>query len=285
MKIPFSLSPSSWFLSGVEREIAKAQHELSGYELDRKIAELKYPDNPLKALGVDYQYGKISATDYDKACLPNDLSPEERRRAILKIAFKNGDIGQREFEEKIVDLDYPKATDERKIALSEIKLKYGEISDYEHAMACVKIKHKPKTEDYIRAVIDVEYKFGNIDEYERDLRLCEVEYEEGLERSLAKLEIDYAHNKVDKLGYDKEKATLKNEPWIDVIDHGFNPELGINGVYFEFDWNDHWILYLRANGYRGATETEVVDNWFSDVCKSTGASVNDGVVPFPGYVR
>tara|TARA_B100002019_G_scaffold159790_1_gene137750 strand:+ start:324 stop:752 length:429 start_codon:yes stop_codon:yes gene_type:complete len=58
--IPFSFNPKGWFLKGKEKERAKAQHELSGVELDKKLADIDDkpfvtvlntnfdPDNPKK---------------------------------------------------------------------------------------------------------------------------------------------------------------------------------------------------------------------------------------------
>jgi len=53
-----------------------------------------------------------------------------------------------------------------------------------------------------------------------------------------------------------------------VINASFNPKEGINGVYFEFDWNAQWIEFLRINGYIGHTDEQIVDDWFADVCRS-----------------
>ena len=38
--IPFSFNPKGWFPKGKEKERAKAQHELSGVELDKKLADI-----------------------------------------------------------------------------------------------------------------------------------------------------------------------------------------------------------------------------------------------------
>ena len=58
--IPFSLNPKGWFLKGKDKERAKAKHELSGVELDKKLADIDDkpfvtvlntnfdPDNPKK---------------------------------------------------------------------------------------------------------------------------------------------------------------------------------------------------------------------------------------------
>jgi len=70
MKIPFILNPKGWFMKSEAKEIAKAQHELSGEALERKILEIKYADNEaelkLKLLDVDLKYGKLTKDEFNK---------------------------------------------------------------------------------------------------------------------------------------------------------------------------------------------------------------------------
>jgi hypothetical protein len=37
---------------------------------------------------------------------------------------------------------------------------------------------------------------------------------------------------------------------------------------FELDWNDTFIKELRAAGYPGKTDEDVVDMWFRNVCRN-----------------
>ena len=67
----------------------------------------------------------------------------------------------------------------------------------------------------------------------------------------------------------KEAATAKKEPYIAVLSTQVNPENPRNG-FFELDWNEHFILMLNENGYRGTTEEEIVDQWFGDLCREIG---------------
>ena len=67
----------------------------------------------------------------------------------------------------------------------------------------------------------------------------------------------------------KELATEKKEPWIAVIDTHVNKENIRNG-FFELDWNEYFVLQLRTEGYPGETDEEVVDKWFSELCRNVG---------------
>jgi len=71
-----------------------------------------------------------------------------------------------------------------------------------------------------------------------------------------------------KLG-PKERATEKKEPWVAVLETHVNKDNLRNG-FFELDWNEYFVLQLRTAGYIGETEEEVVDEWFSELCRNLG---------------
>jgi hypothetical protein len=68
----------------------------------------------------------------------------------------------------------------------------------------------------------------------------------------------------------KEIATENKEPWVAVLDTHVNKENIRNG-FFELDWNEYFVLNLRTAGYTGATDEEIVDKWFQDLCRNIGA--------------
>lgn len=67
----------------------------------------------------------------------------------------------------------------------------------------------------------------------------------------------------------KEMATEKKEPWICVLNTHVNKDNIRNG-FFELDWNEYFVLQLRSAGYEGTTDEEVVDKWFSELCRNVG---------------
>lgn len=64
----------------------------------------------------------------------------------------------------------------------------------------------------------------------------------------------------------KERATRREEPWINVLDVKVNRENIRNG-FFEMDWNEYFIKDLIYNGYgtEADPEEEIVDRWFRDI--------------------
>ena len=80
--------------------------------------------------------------------------------------------------------------------------------------------------------------------------------------------------KVDATPSDpKTAATANKEPWVAVLQTHVNPESPRNG-FFELDWNEYFVLMLRNNGYTGITDEEIVDQWFSDLCREVGSEEN-----------
>jgi arginyl-tRNA synthetase len=67
----------------------------------------------------------------------------------------------------------------------------------------------------------------------------------------------------------KELATEKKEPWVAVLDTHVNKDNIRNG-FFELDWNEYFVLQLRAAGYAGESDEAIVDQWFSELCRNVG---------------
>lgn len=65
----------------------------------------------------------------------------------------------------------------------------------------------------------------------------------------------------------KALATAAGEPWVDVIQVVLDPANVGNGS-FELDWNDIFLAKLVRAGYKGKNDRELVEQWFTDVCRN-----------------
>jgi hypothetical protein len=67
----------------------------------------------------------------------------------------------------------------------------------------------------------------------------------------------------------KERATVRGEPWVSVLDTKVNKDNPRNG-FFELDWNDLFIVQLKQAGYGfdGDPDEQIVDRWFRDLYSS-----------------
>ena len=41
--------------------------------------------------------------------------------------------------------------------------------------------------------------------------------------------------------------------------------------YFELEWTKVFVDHLRKAGYQGTSEEEIVDSWFTQLCRGIGA--------------
>lgn len=83
----------------------------------------------------------------------------------------------------------------------------------------------------------------------------------------------------------KEIATEKGEPYISVLSVDLDKNNVGNGS-FELDWNDIFIKQLRAAGYPGKTDEDVVDMWFRSICRNVLAEAYEQeVAQKPDNVR
>lgn len=217
--IPFKWLPASWGLKGKPFEIAKANYELDGEDLERVLIQINYGEEP-----------------------------QVVREQTAKMLHRLGKIDDRGLDQELAEAEYGtgKVPPAEQLALD---LTHGVLSQYDYEVKMAALKHP-----------DIE----------------------SLNHKVAMLEIDYNHDKIDRNTFEKTVANLRNEPWVGIIDQGFKPEEGLNGVYFEFDWNPQWVEFLQKNGYHGKTEEEIVEQWFSHVCRvqTEDTPVEDAPVPF-----
>jgi hypothetical protein len=90
----------------------------------------------------------------------------------------------------------------------------------------------------------------------------------------------------------KERAIRKKEPWVGVLETHVNQDNIRNG-FFELDWNDHFVLKLKQEGYgeEGDLDEEIVDRWFRELCANVvvdgdyGGPVNTGVIDINNVKR
>ena len=65
----------------------------------------------------------------------------------------------------------------------------------------------------------------------------------------------------------KEKATARNEPYVNVVKVNIEKDKPSDG-YFELEWNQVFIRQLMDAGYSGENEEAIIDQWFTALCSS-----------------
>lgn len=75
---------------------------------------------------------------------------------------------------------------------------------------------------------------------------------------------------------EKQKATKLGEPYVNIDRVIIDPNNPGQGG-FELDWNEFFVAKLIKAGYAGKTDEDIVDQWFSDVCKNVALEIYEQV--------
>ena len=111
------------------------------------------------------------------------------------------------------------------------------------------------------------------DGFDQSINLLDLDYpsktdKESKEYKVKKLDIELTYEEITKNEHDKQLATLNNESYLDIKSELVtDKETGHKQMMFEFDYNDIFILELKRNGFQGITPEEIIDHWFTDVCR------------------
>ena len=65
----------------------------------------------------------------------------------------------------------------------------------------------------------------------------------------------------------KDTATANGEPWVSVTSVDVDVDNIGNGS-FTLDWNDIFVAKLIRAGYKGKVDADVVDMWFTEICRN-----------------
>lgn len=72
---------------------------------------------------------------------------------------------------------------------------------------------------------------------------------------------------LEKLAKEKKLATENGEPWVALVTMDVD-YANLNNGAFELDWNDAFVARLMKFGFQGKTDSDLVDQWFTSVCRN-----------------
>jgi hypothetical protein len=133
------------------------------------------------------------------------------------------------------------------------------------------IKTPAEENDFKIRNLVLDRKYEKITEREFQTSLLKIDYpdETSVEHREGILDIKKHFGEISQRDYDKELATLHDTPWVIIVDSKINVDAEAGtGLEFELDWNPPFIQSLIRNGYTGANESDLVDQWFSETCRS-----------------
>lgn len=242
--IPFGVMPGHWGLKGKTREIARAEYELEGYDLELRICEItstSEDDFKINKLKLDVKAGKITPYDYDlgMAIISTDVQ-KDREYAILNVDFKYGKVSQKQFDYGSLD--------------------YNVLSIYDRKIAKLKL----------------DYKYEIKSEKEYDFELLEYQGLSELDKNIESLKLEFKHGMITETSMNQSIATLKGEAWSDirVIPDKDDPRYGT----FKIDCNQLFLDKLHDVGVLAPDKDSLLDLYITDFCKSVAMpSVKDTV--------
>ena len=115
-----------------------------------------------------------------------------------------------------------------------------------------------------RDIAEAEYFYSG---KELEEKLAEINAETVEEKEIAKLAVKLKYEEISQDAFDKTVATIKKEPWVNVVKMGVSPT-NITQGFFELDWNDEFVIMLQEAGIEGKSDEEIVNKWFNGVCKT-----------------
>jgi hypothetical protein len=160
-----------------------------------------------------------------------------------------------------------------------------ELSGFELDMRLTEIDHED-TKQRSLAQLDVKLKHGVISLYDHDVQYNTLRLEGDPLLAEVLLDIELKHHRISKLEHDRKLADLRSEPWVNMPDIKWDPQ-DPSRSYFELDYNEHFVSFLRNNGYKGVSDDQVVEAWLTEVCRAVAmdlaqddpAFVSDAVTP------
>jgi hypothetical protein len=124
------------------------------------------------------------------------------------------------------------------------------------------------------AQLNVKLKHRVISEYEHDRTSCQLRMEGDPELEAQLLQIDLKHHRISQQEHDRKLADLRQEPWVCMPDMKWDPA-DPSKSYFQLDYNDHFVTFLRSHNYSGTTDEQVVERWLNDICRSVAADITE----------
>lgn len=73
--------------------------------------------------------------------------------------------------------------------------------------------------------------------------------------------------KSESLRNPKDIATSAGEAYVTILSVELDPENPGQGA-FNLDFNDFFVAHLIKAGFKGKTDVDIVDNWFTEICRN-----------------
>ncbi len=151
--------------------------------------------------------------------------------------------------------------------LAEIEYYYGDSEDKEYLL--LELDNDKDTPEYIKNKLKLDKKYKKISDYDYEIESLSTKItdKDSKEYLLEKAEIDLKHNVIKDYEYRKEIADINHEAFFEVINGKMERIDGKSTMGFELEWNDYFVNHLINDGWKGATQEDIVNAYFSELCR------------------
>jgi hypothetical protein len=133
-------------------------------------------------------------------------------------------------------------------------------------LALAEIDHEGRDLELAKLSIRLKYHRMSVQDY--DYKVAEIMFQDDAdELNWNILKFDLKYNKITKNEYLKQFNTLKDRPYI-AITSDYDYKMGASGLTIDWDWNPQFVDMLMQEGYDGYTDTDVIETWWIDICRS-----------------
>jgi hypothetical protein len=107
--MPFWVWPYTWGTVGKTREVAKAEYELTGFELEEKLLcikenEFEPKDFQKRLLDLRLKHKQIPEDSYYRRLAELIDDPKQKELALLELDYKEGKVKEMEYQKKAATL-------------------------------------------------------------------------------------------------------------------------------------------------------------------------------------
>lgn len=188
------------------------------------------------------------------------LSGKTKEKAIAEY-YLSGE----ELDMKLLDIEFEPETKEYKERKLILLKKYNKINDLDFDLDMLNLNHyNQETKEYRAARLKILLEHKNIGQEEYEFGMLDLLDTNTDNFKRLTLDTKLKYKVITEQEYKRDISTLNKEEYFEIIKGEYDPEMG---MIFEFDWNIIFIENLRKNGYRGETDSDVVNSWFDDVCR------------------
>ena len=201
------------------------------------------------------------------------LKGKSYKRAEAEYLYDGKDL-----DYALLDVEFEGSIETYEYLLKKIALdkKYGNASEYDYEKAKVTYSDIDVSEKE-KELLKIDRKFNQITEEEFNRRMATLSFT-GDDLVLENLFLDFKEGKISEREYEKQRATLKGEAWVD----GIIRLDGKGQTYVEIDYNTIFVEGLRDKGYAGLTDDDVIEMWWTNVHMH---DIEDNTEPFQPQTR